>query len=76
MDIQTNGHKHYALSYAVYNQLTCHLGRIYIDVRSSSQLGGNKMDQGKTEALMDKLDTDGDGKITLAEFRELFNKNK
>ena len=26
----------------------------------------------RTEALMDKLDTDGDGKITLSEFRELF----
>ena len=33
---------------------------------------GNKMDQEKTEALMEKLDTNGDGKITLTEFRELF----
>ena len=28
--------------------------------------------QKKTEALMNKLDADGDGKITLEEFRELF----
>ena len=30
------------------------------------------MDVVKTEALMEKLDRDGDGKITLSEFRELF----
>ena len=28
--------------------------------------------QAKTEALMNKLDQDGDGNITLDEFRELF----
>merc|ERR1712113_1056064 len=33
---------------------------------------GTKMNQKKTEALMAKLDADGDGKITLEEFRELF----
>ena len=35
-------------------------------------LGGGKLNQTKTEALMDKLDTDKDGRISLEEFRKLF----
>eukprot|EP00090_Calanus_glacialis_P022286 TRINITY_DN34406_c0_g1_i1.p1 TRINITY_DN34406_c0_g1~~TRINITY_DN34406_c0_g1_i1.p1 ORF type:complete len:157 (-),score=73.99 TRINITY_DN34406_c0_g1_i1:128-598(-) len=43
----------------------------YITAGELSKLG-DKMNQKKTEALMGKLDTNGDGKITLTEFRELF----
>ena len=43
----------------------------YITAGELSRLG-SKMDQEKTEALMEKLDADGDGKITLSEFRTLF----
>ena len=39
------------------------------------QLSGN-MSKKKVEALMAKLDTDGDGKITLEEFRGLFKEIK
>ena len=35
-------------------------------------LGGGKLGHTKTEALMDKLDTDKDGRISLEEFRKLF----
>ena len=34
------------------------------------------MSKAKLEALMTKLDTDGDGKITLDEFRGLFKQVK
>ena len=34
------------------------------------------MDQKQLNALMKKLDKDGDGKITLEEFRELFTEIK
>ena len=40
-----------------------------------SKLGGN-MSKEKIEALMAKLDKDGDGKITLEEFRGLFKQIK
>merc|ERR1712106_541338 len=43
----------------------------YITIGELGKLG-NKMNQEKTVALMEKLDTNGDGKITLSEFRELF----
>ena len=43
----------------------------YITMGELGKLG-NKMNQEKTVALMEKLDTNGDGKITLSEFRELF----
>jgi len=43
----------------------------YITMAELGKLG-TKMNQKKTEALMAKLDADGDGKITLEEFRELF----
>ena len=33
------------------------------------------MSKKKCEALMKKLDTDGDGKITLDEFRALFSES-
>ena len=42
-----------------------------IDPRELSKLGGS-MSEKKLEALMNKLDKDGDGKITLKEFRVLF----
>jgi len=42
-----------------------------IDIGELGKLGGN-MSKKKQEALMAKLDTDGDGKITLEEFRGLF----
>jgi len=42
-----------------------------IDQSELSKLGGN-MTKAKLSALMEKLDTDGDGKITLEEFRLLF----
>ena len=44
----------------------------YITVGELSMLGGGKLDQEKRTALMDKLDTDGDGRISLTEFRKLF----
>ena len=43
----------------------------YITAGELSKLG-DKMNREKTVALMGKLDTNGDGKITLTEFRELF----
>ena len=46
-----------------------------IDSSELSKLGGN-MSKEKLEALMTKLDTDGDGKITLEEFRGLFKQVK
>eukprot|EP00090_Calanus_glacialis_P002642 TRINITY_DN11975_c0_g1_i2.p1 TRINITY_DN11975_c0_g1~~TRINITY_DN11975_c0_g1_i2.p1 ORF type:complete len:170 (+),score=71.89 TRINITY_DN11975_c0_g1_i2:70-579(+) len=46
-----------------------------IDSSELGKLGGN-MSQKKREALMTKLDTDGDGKITLEEFRGLFKQIK
>ena len=46
-----------------------------IDSSELSKLGGN-MSKEKLEALMSKLDTDGDGKITLEEFRGLFKQVK
>jgi len=45
-------------------------GSGYITVGELGKLGN--MDAAKTEALMEKLDRDRDGKITLSEFRELF----
>ena len=45
-------------------------GSGYITVGELGKLGN--MDTAKTEALMEKLDRDRDGKITLSEFRELF----
>ena len=44
----------------------------YITVGELGKLGGGKLDHTKTEALMDKLDTDKDGRISLEEFRKLF----
>jgi len=44
----------------------------YISVGELGMLGGGKLDHTKTEALMDKLDTDKDGRISLDEFRKLF----
>ena len=44
----------------------------YISVGELGMLGGGKLDHTKTEALMDKLDTDKDGRISLEEFRKLF----
>ena len=44
----------------------------YITVGELGKLGGGKLDHTKTEALMDKLDTDKDGRISLDEFRKLF----
>ena len=44
----------------------------YITVGELGMLGGGKLDHTKTEALMDKLDTDKDGRISLEEFRKLF----
>ena len=46
-----------------------------IDPSELSKLGGN-MSKRKLESLMKKLDTDGDGKITLEEFRVLFKEIK
>ena len=42
-----------------------------IDPSELTKLTGN-MSQKKLDALMKKLDTDGDGQITLDEFRALF----
>ena len=42
-----------------------------IDPSELSKLGGS-MSKKKLAALMNKLDKDGDGKITLKEFRALF----
>ena len=44
----------------------------YITVGELGMLGGGKLDHTKTEALMDKIDTDKDGRISLEEFRKLF----
>ena len=44
----------------------------FISVGELGMLGGGRLDNTKTEALMDKLDTDKDGKISLEEFRKLF----
>ena len=44
----------------------------YITVGELGMLGGGKLGNTKTEALMDKLDTDKDGRISLEEFRKLF----
>ena len=44
----------------------------YITVGELGMLGGGKLDHTKAEALMDKLDTDKDGRISLPEFRKLF----
>ena len=44
----------------------------YITVGELGMLGGGKLDQTKAEALMDRLDTDKDGRISLPEFRKLF----
>ena len=46
-------------------------GSGYIDAGELGKLGG-KMNRDQREALMTKLDKDGDGKITLEEFRTLF----
>jgi len=43
----------------------------YIDAGELGKLGSG-MNKSKREALMNKLDKDGDGKITLQEFRTLF----
>ena len=48
--------RNYHICKKVFNIYACH----------------QKSFQKKTEALMAKLDADGDGKITLEEFRELF----
>ena len=42
-----------------------------MDKNELSKLGGN-LNTEKVSALMNKLDKDGDGKITLEEFRGLF----
>ena len=47
-----------------------------IDASELSKLGGGNMSKEKLEKLMAKLDTDGDGKITLEEFRGLFKQMK
>lgn len=47
-----------------------------IDSSELSKLGGGNMSKEKVEKLMTKLDTDGDGKITLEEFRGLFKQMK
>jgi len=44
----------------------------YITVGELGMLGGGKMDEAKTTALMAKLDTDKDGRISLSEFKKLF----
>ena len=46
-----------------------------IDPGELSKLGGG-MSKEKLAKLMAKLDTDGDGKITLEEFRVLFKQMK
>ena len=46
-----------------------------IDASELSKLGGG-MSKEKLEKLMAKLDTDGDGQITLDEFRGLFKQMK
>ena len=46
-----------------------------IDASELSKLGGG-MSKEKLDKLMAKLDTDGDGKITLEEFRGLFKHMK
>ena len=47
-----------------------------IDASELSKLGGGNMSKEKLDKLMTKLDTDGDGKITLEEFRGLFKHMK
>ena len=47
-----------------------------IDSSELRKLGGGNMSKEKVEKLMNKLDKDGDGKITLEEFRELFKQMK
>lgn len=47
-----------------------------IDASELSKLGGGNMSKEKLDKLMAKLDTDGDGKITLEEFRGLFKHMK
>ena len=47
-----------------------------IDASELSKLGGGNMSKEKLDKLMAKLDTDGDGKITLEEFRGLFKQMK